>query len=301
MAASTVEGRGASFTLLFLMFAAAPATPLSPAIGLVLRDGPAAMPFPHPARFWTAAPMTDANLNPNRTDNWLPSVAAIQRDGDDKLLGISPPPGATHMYPLSDTMSTVRILGGWGPNVGVSWAEKCCAKCKPFPDCDAVKHECCDADPRNTTGRMACCNPEVWSDVAYAGPEGRMMYRWPAFFDRLDSLVNNSIRPVLVLDNVDYVFVAQPREGVYGQNMAPDNMTEYAVFIGQLVQQCIARYGRERVSTWWFRVGTEPNTNPGHWNDTVAHYNEMYAPQGFLQNPGVLTVARAACAATLGR
>lgn len=41
--------------------------------------------LPFPSRFWTAAPMTDRNLNPNST-TWLVSIQDLTDSGDDKLL-----------------------------------------------------------------------------------------------------------------------------------------------------------------------------------------------------------------------
>ena len=63
----------------------------------------------------------------------------------------------------------------------------------------------------------------------------------------------------------------------YGQNLGPDNVTLYAEgFIDPLASQLVARYGLDRVRTFSFRVGTEPNTSPGHWGDTVGKYVDMY-------------------------
>jgi len=245
-------------------------------IALTLQQSPvpdAGLSFPRPSLFWSAAPMTDRNLNSNNSAHWLRTVSDVVASGDEKLLELSIPAGATHLYPLSDTMSTVRVLGGWGSGMSVSWNESCCQGCKPFPAC--TPPHCCQANSTPATGRVACCNPVAWSDVAFKATPSGLMYRWSALYDRLDSIVNNSIRPILVLDNVDYAFVVNPSQGVYGQNMAPNNMTEYAGFIRTLLTRVIARYGRECVSSWWFRIGTEPNTDPGHWADTVQHYNEM--------------------------
>jgi hypothetical protein len=59
--------------------------------------------------------------------------------------------------------------------------------------------------------------------------------------------------------------------------MGPTNVTEYGEFIRTLVRGIVARYGIATVeSTFAFRVGTEPNTQPGHWNDTAAKYIDMY-------------------------
>ena len=182
-------------------------------------------PGENPSKFWTAAPMTDQNLESNRSHGWLVSTASLEQSGDLALLGWTPPNDAQKTYPLTDTLSTVRLLGGW-------------------------------------KGRS-----DGWPDIAYLDAEGRLAFRWDALFDRLDGLVNNSIAPLVVLDNVDYAFVAnKSSQGVYGQNMAPDNSSFYANgFLRPMMRQLAARYG-DRVKTWSFRVGTEPNTYPGPSN-----------------------------------
>jgi hypothetical protein len=137
-------------------------------------------------------------------------MAELRSDGDLAMLGWSGPRGATGApvnwsYPLTDTMSTVRLLGGWAPTAIVPFG--CCAKCTAYPSC-VVPH-CCDPGPRKPGGRMSCCNELSWSDVAYRDPSagGGLGFRWNALFDRLDAIVANGIRPIVVLDNVDYVFV----------------------------------------------------------------------------------------------
>ena len=48
-------------------------------------------------------------------------------------------------------------------------------------------------------------------------------------------------------------------------------------FIKPLVTRLVARYGLLAVLTnFTFRIGTEPNTSPGHWADGVQKYVDMY-------------------------
>ena len=118
----------------------------------------------------------------------------------------------------------------------------------------------------------------VFRDVVYRdNATGELVPRWNLLWDRLDPYVNNSIHPVVVLDNIPYCFVAQPSLGVYGQTKGPDNPEEYGEFIEMLLRQLVARYGVDRVSGFTFRVATEPNNPSGHWNDTVTKFLDTYA------------------------
>ena len=59
-------------------------------------------------------------------------------------------------------------------------------------------------------------------------------------------------------------------------NHGPWHVQEFAGWIESLLRAMVGRYGEERASGFWFRVGTEPNTRPGHWNDSNAKYVEEY-------------------------
>jgi hypothetical protein len=189
---------------------------------------------------WSSAPTIDSNLEPNRTARFFVNVSSWS--GGD-LLGWAPPPGSTLASPLRTRTSAVRLLGGWGP-----------------------------ATPPGPPGSLA------WPDVVFRDAAGTLQWRLPALFDRLDALVRGAQNAlVVVLDNVPY---ALARGGGslsrYGQVLGPANDTEYGAFVTTLVGTLIGRYGADEAGRWLWRIGTEPNTRPGHWNDTVPAYLSMY-------------------------
>jgi len=65
--------------------------------------------------------------------------------------------------------------------------------------------------------------------------------------------------------------------GGFGLGSAPDNVTEFGVFVEALARHLVGRYGHAEVSQWRFRLGTEadgPRMGP-RWtgptgNDPVA-------------------------------
>ena len=165
---------------------------------------------PFPSNFWTAGPKTDHNLNSNETTTWLLSVKHLSASGDNKLLAWNGTGGA-FTYPLTDSMSTVRLLGGWANTSGVP--RGCLVKGHLYPNC--TRPHCCQKEPGGP--RAQCCNPVSWSDVVWGNGRG-LRFRWQLLYDRLDGIVNNSIKPIIVLDNVDYAFVKHATVGKYGQN-----------------------------------------------------------------------------------
>jgi hypothetical protein len=162
--------------------------------------------------FWKTEPMTD---------QWLDTTAGSYY--------------RCCTQPFTDTIATVRILGGWLPTI---------------------------------PGGAA-------NDLAYKDSAGCLHYRWDLLKARIDPVLANGMRPLIVLDNVPYAFVSHPRIGVYGQIMGPDDPREYGRFIEALCRQLVMLYGFEEANQWQFRVLTEPN-EPGHWGDTDAKYVAMY-------------------------
>lgn len=228
-----------------------PAGPSPPLKQLYLHaDDPAAPAFPPgrpfpPSRFWTAAPMTQDGA-PVLGDRNRPtrSAADFVASGEAAMLAWAPPQGAHYVDPLTDTATLVRFLGGLPSTAR-------------FPP---------GADPAS-------------GDVVRRAANGSLVMQWDLVFERLDARVNNSIQPVVVLDNVPWAFAPDgtPEHAAkYGNNMGPTNVSEYEGFLRTLLRGIVSRYGSSLARTFWFRVGTEPDTQPGHWNDTNAKFVDMY-------------------------
>jgi hypothetical protein len=162
--------------------------------------------------FWKIEPMTD---------QWLDTTAGSYY--------------RCCTQPFTDTIATVRILGGWVPSI--------------------------PGGARN--------------DLVYKDSTGHLHYRWKLLKARIDPVLANGMRPLIVLDNVPYAFVSHPLIGVYGQIMGPDHPERYGHFIEALCRQLVMLYGFDNANQWQFRVLTEPNEH-GHWGDTDEKYVAMY-------------------------
>lgn len=138
------------------------------------------------------------------------------------------------------------------------------------------------SDSHSLVRLLSSGNVPAIGDVVLRDASGTLSTQWERLWSRLDTWVNNSVPvPILVLDNVPYAFCAPGKcdttgTGLYGMNYGPNNVPEYAAWIESLLHAMVGRYGKERASSFWFRVGTEPNTRPGHWNDTNTKYVEEY-------------------------
>lgn len=87
--------------------------------------------------------------------------------------------------------------------------------------------------------------------------------------------------PWIVLDNVPAAMSEEPTKNKYGNTEPPADYKVWTSYVRQLVQALIGRFGRDEVSAWRFRVGTEPDLSPGHWSGTkeeyLAHYDHTVA------------------------
>ncbi|TWU38328.1 Beta-xylosidase [Novipirellula artificiosorum] len=82
--------------------------------------------------------------------------------------------------------------------------------------------------------------------------------------------------PWIVLDNVPAAMSAESTQNKYGNTEPPANPTVWTSYVRQLIQTLVDRFGRDEVSGWRFRVGTEPDLSPGHWSGTKEEYLRHY-------------------------
>ena len=103
--------------------------------------------------------------------------------------------------------------------------------------------------------------PRLDKDVVTRTAEGGLDYHnWERLDRRVDPWVRAGITPSpLVIDNIPYAFVAEENRyfTTYGQSAAPDNSTEFGVFIEDMVTHLVERHGYAVINTWRFRLGTE--------------------------------------------
>jgi len=87
--------------------------------------------------------------------------------------------------------------------------------------------------------------------------------------------------PWIVLDNVPAAMCDNPTKNRYGNTEPPNDFRVWCSYVRQLVQALVDEFGHEEVSRWRFRVGTEPDLDPGHWSGTkeqyFAHYDHTVA------------------------
>jgi len=93
----------------------------------------------------------------------------------------------------------------------------------------------------------------------------------------IQGIIDTGFTPRLVLDNVPIAMSEQPVTlYTYGNTAPPEDPNVWHSYIRQFVQALVDEFGYDEVSSWRFRVGTEPDLFPGHWCGTEAEYYEHY-------------------------
>lgn len=115
-------------------------------------------------------------------------------------------------------------------------------------------------------------------NVWYRGllPDGRLDVDFSGLIAQLQAMLDGGFTPWIVLDNTPYAMSHPPQENTYGNTAPPDDERLWARYVDAALRAMIAAFGKERVSQWWFRIGTEPDLLPGHWTGTREQYFAHY-------------------------
>ncbi len=108
------------------------------------------------------------------------------------------------------------------------------------------------------------------------GPDGQPKVDFTGLIAQLKTCLDAGITPWPVLDNVPYTMSDPPQENTYGNTAPAADVNVWAKYVELAIRAMVDAFGAETVSSWWFRIGTEPDLNPGHWCGTKEQYLEHY-------------------------
>jgi xylan 1,4-beta-xylosidase len=134
------------------------------------------------------------------------------------------------------------------------------------------------------------------------GEDGKIRTDFTGMIAQLNGALKTGYIPRIVLDNVPYNMSDPPQQSFYGNTAPPKDERIWHQYVQAAVQAMVEAFGPERVGTWWFRVGTEPDLKPGHWAGTreqyLAHYDytvdavTQVLPQAKIGPGNILNPAR---------
>ncbi|WP_066630754.1 GH39 family glycosyl hydrolase [Labilibacter marinus] len=106
--------------------------------------------------------------------------------------------------------------------------------------------------------------------------QGNIITDFTGLLSSMRGFMATGFKPRIVLDNVPWEMNAIQEENTYGNTNPPDAYDVWRQYINAFLQTLIDEFGYDEVKTWRFRVGTEPNYTPHHWNGTKEEYFKHY-------------------------
>ncbi len=105
---------------------------------------------------------------------------------------------------------------------------------------------------------------------------GRPICDFSGMIAALRGIQNAGYTPRIVLDNVPTAMSAPGPMHTYGNTRPPQDFGLYHAYIRAATEAMITAFGRGVVGAWRFRVMTEPDLKPGHWDGTKAEWLRSY-------------------------
>lgn len=105
---------------------------------------------------------------------------------------------------------------------------------------------------------------------------GNIITDFSGLITSMNNFMLTGFKPRIVLDNVPWAMNAVQDANVYGNTNPPDDYDIWRQYINAFLQTLIDEFGYNEVKTWRFRVATEPNYSPQHWNGTPEEFFKHY-------------------------
>ena len=105
---------------------------------------------------------------------------------------------------------------------------------------------------------------------------GNIITDFSGLLTSMRGFMETGFKPRIVLDNVPWKMNAVQEVNKYGNTNPPDDYTIWRIYINAFLQTLVDEFGLNEVKTWRFRVATEPNYAPEHWNGTKEDFFKHY-------------------------
>lgn len=106
--------------------------------------------------------------------------------------------------------------------------------------------------------------------------DGTIECDFSGLLEYLRGIQDAGYTPRIVLDNIPTAMSEPGELAKYGNTRPAKDLNVWHAYVRQAVTAMVDAFGVETVSRWRFRVGTEPDLNPGHWMGTKTDYLRHY-------------------------
>ncbi|WP_235835847.1 GH39 family glycosyl hydrolase [Cognatitamlana onchidii] len=105
---------------------------------------------------------------------------------------------------------------------------------------------------------------------------GKIVTDFSDLLTNMRDFMSTGFKPRIVLSKVPWEMVANKVVNTYGNTSPPDNYDHWRQYVNAFLTTLVDEFGMNEVKTWRFRVSTEPNYTPNHWNGTMQEYFKHY-------------------------
>ncbi|GAL67259.1 GH39 family glycosyl hydrolase [Jejuia pallidilutea] len=105
---------------------------------------------------------------------------------------------------------------------------------------------------------------------------GNIITDFSGLLTSMRNFMSTGFKPRIVLSKVPWEMVADKVVNTYGNTSPPDNYDHWRQYVNAFLTTLVDEFGMQEVKTWRFRVSTEPNYTPSHWNGTMEEYFKHY-------------------------
>ncbi|MBC3758691.1 hypothetical protein H7U19_09775 [Hyunsoonleella sp. SJ7] len=105
---------------------------------------------------------------------------------------------------------------------------------------------------------------------------GNIITDFSDLLTNMRDFMSTGFKPRIVLSKVPWEMVENKVVNTYGNTSPPDNYDHWRQYVNAFLTALVNEFGINEVKTWRFRVSTEPNYTPNHWNGTMEDYFKHY-------------------------
>ncbi|WP_299012538.1 hypothetical protein [uncultured Polaribacter sp.] len=109
-----------------------------------------------------------------------------------------------------------------------------------------------------------------------ADEDGNIITDFSELISTMRNFRSTGFKPRIVLSKVPWAMVEERVENDFGNTNPPKDYDLWRKYVNAFLSTLVNEFGMNEVKTWRFRISTEPNYTPNHWNGTPAEYFKHY-------------------------
>jgi xylan 1,4-beta-xylosidase len=105
---------------------------------------------------------------------------------------------------------------------------------------------------------------------------GNIITNFGGLLTSMRNFLSTGFKPRIVLSKVPWAMVENAVVNDFGNTAPPDDYNLWRAYVNAFLTTLVNEFGLNEVRTWRFRISTEPNYTPNHWDGTMQEYFRHY-------------------------